>query len=117
MNSDATLYSIPVTTLEDTTDTLDQYRGKVLLLVNVASKCGFTPQYAGLEELYRAYRDRGLVVLGFPGNQFLWQEPGTADDIQATCSVRYRVTFPVFAKVNPDPLRWSRYLRIALLIY
>jgi glutathione peroxidase len=99
MNSDATLYSIPVTTLDGTTDTLDQYRGKVLLIVNIASRCGFTPQYAGLEELYRTYRDRGLMILGFPCNQFLWQEPGTADDIQSTCSVRYGVTFPIFAKV------------------
>lgn len=100
MSSDAEIYTIPVTTLDGATETLSQYREKVLLIVNVASKCGFTPQYAGLEELFRTYRDGGLVVLGFPCNQFLWQEPGTADDIRATCSVRYGVTFPVFAKVH-----------------
>lgn len=100
MDPNTTLYTIPVTTLDGAADTLDRYRGKILLVVNVASKCSFTPQYAGLEELYRTYRDRGLVVLGFPCNQFLWQEPGTAEDIQSTCSVRYGVTFPVFAKVS-----------------
>jgi glutathione peroxidase len=100
MNSGSTLYTIPVTTLDGATGTLDQYRGQVLLIVNVASRCGFTPQYAGLEELHRTYSGRGLVVLGFPCNQFLWQEPGTADDIRATCSVRYNVTFPVLAKVR-----------------
>lgn len=100
MDVSATLYSIPVTTLDGKTATLDQYRGKVLLVVNVASQCGFTPQYTGLEELYRTYRDRGLIVLGFPCNQFLRQEPGTADEIQETCSVRFGVTFPLFAKVD-----------------
>jgi glutathione peroxidase len=113
MNSNTMPYTIPVTKLDGTTDTLEQYRGKVLLIVNVASQCGFTPQYAGLEELYRIYRDRGLVVLGFPCNQFLWQEPGTAEDIQATCSVRYGVTFPVFAKVHvngPDAHPLYHYL-------
>lgn len=92
------LYDIPVTAADGTATTLAEHRGKVLLVVNVASKCGFTPQYAGLEALYQKYRDRGLVVLGFPCNQFLWQEPGAADAIRA-CGVRYGVTFPVFAKV------------------
>ncbi|WP_088257067.1 glutathione peroxidase [Fimbriiglobus ruber] len=100
MTNPPTIYDIPVTRLDGTTTTLNEYRGKVLLVVNLASKCTFTPQYAGLEELYRTYRDRGLVILGFPCNQFLWQEPGTADDIRATCSLRYGVTFPVFAKVK-----------------
>ena len=109
MDTAATLYSIPVTTLDGRTVTLEQFRGKVLLVVNVASQCGYTPQYAGLEELYRTYSDRGLVVLGFPCNQFLWQEPGSADDIQATCSVRFGVTFPLFSKIlvngsNTHPL-------------
>ncbi|MGL6095940.1 MAG: glutathione peroxidase, partial [Fimbriiglobus sp.] len=73
---------------------------KVLLIVNVASRCGFTGQYAGLEAVYRQYKDRGLVVLGFPCNQFLGQEPGTDADVQQFCSLKYDVTFPMFAKVN-----------------
>jgi glutathione peroxidase len=79
---------------------LAELRGRVLLVVNTASKCGFTPQYAGLEELYRAYRDRGLTVLGFPSNQFGAQEPGTVGEIGAFCQRNYGVTFPVFAKVD-----------------
>ncbi len=94
------IFDIPVTTLDGSTQTLESYRGKVLLIVNVASKCSFTPQYAGLEELHRKYADRGLAVLGFPCNQFLSQEPGTADDIKQFCSLKYDVTFPVFAKVD-----------------
>jgi glutathione peroxidase len=94
------LYNIPVTGIDGSTHTLAEYRGKVLLIVNVASKCGFTPQYAGLEELYRTYKDRGFVVLGFPCNQFLRQEPGSSTDIRQFCSLNYNVTFPVFAKVN-----------------
>jgi glutathione peroxidase len=96
----AEIYDIPVTALDGTARTLAEYRGKVLLVVNVASKCGFTPQYAGLEALYREYKDRGLVVLGFPCNQFLSQEPGTDADIKQFCSTKYDVTFPVFAKVD-----------------
>ena len=79
---------------------LAQYRGKVLAIVNTASKCGFTPQYAGLEELYRQYKDRGVVVLGFPCNQFGGQEPGTEVQISQFCEVNYGVTFPIFAKVD-----------------
>jgi len=79
---------------------LAQYRGKVLVIVNTASQCGFTPQYAGLEELYRAYKDRGVVVLGFPCNQFGGQEPGTEAEIAQFCALRYGVTFPLFAKVE-----------------
>ena len=94
------LFEIPVTALDGTAQTLEPYRGKVLLIVNVASKCSFTKQYAGLEELSRKFADRGLVVLGFPCNQFLSQEPGTAADIQQFCSLKYDVTFPVFAKLN-----------------
>ena len=76
------------------------YRGKVVLAVNVASKCGFTPQYSGLEQLHRTYHDRGLVVLGFPCNQFGDQEPGTEQEISAFCRVNYDVTFPIFSKVE-----------------
>ncbi len=94
------LFEIPVTALDGTTQTLEQYRGKVLLVVNVASKCVFTSQYAGLEAVYRKYADRGLVVLGFPCNQFNHQEPGTEADIKQFCSLKYDVTFPVFAKLN-----------------
>lgn len=94
------LYDIPLTTIDGQQTTLAPYRGKVLLIVNVASKCGFTPQYAGLEELYRKYKDRGLVVLGFPCNQFMWQEPGDGAAIQSFCSLKYNVTFPIFAKVS-----------------
>jgi glutathione peroxidase len=79
---------------------LAQFQGKVALIVNVASRCGFTPQYAGLEALYNKYRDRGFVVLGFPANNFLWQEPGSNQAIQEFCSTRYHVTFPMFAKVS-----------------
>jgi glutathione peroxidase len=79
---------------------LDAYRDKVLLIVNTASQCGFTPQYEGLEALYRDYRDRGLVVLGFPCNQFGEQEPGDAAEIANFCKLTYDVTFPMFAKVD-----------------
>ncbi len=95
-----TLYDIPVTTIDGTEATLADYRGQVLLIVNVASKCGFTPQYAGLEALYRRYRDRGFSVLGFPCDQFAHQEPGDEAEIRSFCSLTYDVTFPLFAKVE-----------------
>jgi glutathione peroxidase len=94
------LYDIPVTSIAGTAGTLAPYRGRVLLVVNVASRCGFTPQYAGLEKLYRDHRDRGLTVLGFPCDQFLHQEPGDEAEIAAFCSRKYDVTFPLFAKVR-----------------
>ncbi len=79
---------------------LADYKGKVVLIVNTASKCGFTPQYAGLESLYEKYKDRGLVILGFPCNQFGAQEPGTADQIQEFCQLNYGVKFPMFGKID-----------------
>ena len=96
----ASLYDISVKTIGGETQSLDVYRGRTLLIVNVASQCGFTPQYAGLEALYRKYKAQGLVVLGFPCNQFGRQEPGTEADIQQFCSTTYDVTFPMFAKVD-----------------
>ncbi len=79
---------------------LGDYRGKALLIVNVASRCGYTPQYEGLQALYAKYRDQGLVVLGFPANNFLGQEPGTNEEIKSFCSTKYGVTFPMFAKIS-----------------
>jgi glutathione peroxidase len=94
------LYTIPVTTIDGRETTLEPYRGQTLLIVNVASQCGFTPQYAGLEAMYRRYKSRGLVVLGFPCDQFGHQEPGTEDEIRQFCSLAYDVTFPMFAKID-----------------
>ena len=94
------LYSISLTAPDGTETTLDEHRGKVLLLVNTASKCGFTPQYQGLEDLYRRYKERGFTVLGFPCNQFGKQEPGSDSDIQAFCTLNYGVSFPVYAKLD-----------------
>jgi len=79
---------------------LETYRGSVVLVVNVASKCGFTPQYEGLQQLNEKYRDRGLIILGFPANNFMKQEPGTNTEIKQFCTVNYGVTFPMFAKIS-----------------
>ena len=79
---------------------LDQYKGKALLIVNTASKCGFTPQYQGLEKLYGKFKDRGLEILGFPCNQFGHQEPGSSEEIQEFCSLNYGVSFPMFEKIE-----------------
>ncbi len=92
------LFELPLTTLAGEPTTLAAYRGHVLLIVNVASKCGLTPQYTALEALYQQYKDRGLVVLGFPANDFAGQEPGTDAEIAAFCSTEYPVTFPLFSK-------------------
>jgi len=94
------LYDIPVTTPDGQPTTLAPWRGKVLLIVNVASQCGFTPQYTGLEALHRTLGPRGFEVLGFPCNQFGEQEPGDAKEIAEFCSVNYDVTFPLFAKLE-----------------
>jgi glutathione peroxidase len=95
-----TLSDFTATTLTGEEQSLAEYAGRVVLVVNTASRCGFTPQYAGLEELYRDHRDDGFVVLGFPCNQFGSQEPGTEDEIGEFCQVNYGVTFPMFAKVD-----------------
>jgi glutathione peroxidase len=79
---------------------LDGYSGKVLLLVNVASKCGYTSQYRGLESVYMKYKEQGLVIMGFPANNFFWQEPGTNEEIKTFCTTKYNVTFPMFAKIS-----------------
>ncbi|PBC75688.1 glutathione peroxidase [Streptomyces sp. TLI_235] len=94
------LYDIPLRTLAGEPASLADYKGKALLLVNVASKCGLTPQYAGLERLQQRYADRGFTVLGFPCNQFLGQEPGSAEEIQTFCSTTYGVSFPLFEKLD-----------------
>jgi glutathione peroxidase len=93
-------YDFTATTIDGVEQSLSDYKDKVLLIVNVASKCGFTPQYAGLEELYRKHADNGLVVLGFPCDQFGHQEPGDEAEIKEFCSLSYDVTFPMFAKIE-----------------
>ena len=95
-----TIYDAPVRTLDGNPASLRDYEGKVLLIVNVASKCGLTPQYSGLEQLQEKFADRGFSVLGFPCNQFGGQEPGTAEEIQTFCSTSYGVTFPIFEKID-----------------
>ncbi len=95
-----TLYDIEATTIDGAPKKIGDYAGKAMLIVNVASRCGFTPQYAGLEALYRKFADRGLVVLGFPCNQFGAQEPGSEKEIASFCSINYDVTFPMFAKID-----------------
>ena len=96
----ASVYHIPVKTIQGNEVDLSQYQGKVLLVVNVASKCGLTPQYEGLEKLYEAQKENGLEVLGFPANNFLAQEPGTDAEIQEFCSLTYDVKFPLFSKIS-----------------
>jgi len=94
------IYDFQVKTIDGQTQPLAEYRGQALLVVNVASHCGFTPQYTGLEALYRRHRDQGFAVLGFPCDQFLNQEPGDESEIKNFCSLKYDVTFPLFAKVK-----------------
>ena len=95
-----TLLSIPCTTIKGEQKTLADYAGKAVLVVNTASKCGFTPQYEGLEALWRKYQDRGFEVIAFPCNQFGAQEPGNAEEIANFCSLKYDVTFPLMAKIE-----------------
>ncbi len=94
------VFDLAVTTIDGRQQTLTEYHGQVLLIVNVASQCGFTPQYAGLEELYRKFKPSGFAVLGFPCDQFGHQEPGSEAEIQQFCSTKYNVSFPLFAKIK-----------------
>jgi glutathione peroxidase len=96
----STVYDFTASLLDGSNKSLADFSGKVLLVVNTASKCGFTPQYEGLEELYRKYQSQGFVVLGFPCNQFGGQEPGDAAEIARFCSLTYDVTFPMFSKID-----------------
>lgn len=94
------IYDFSAKTIQGEEKSLADYKGDAVLIVNTASKCGFTPQYKGLEELYQTYKDRGFVVLGFPCNQFNSQEPGTEEEISEFCQVNYGVSFPMFSKVD-----------------
>jgi glutathione peroxidase len=100
MTADRSIYGIELPLLNGEAGRLADYEGRVVLAVNVASKCGFTPQYAGLQRLYETYSDRGFTVLGFPSNQFMGQEPGSAEQIAEFCSLNYGLTFPLYAKLD-----------------
>lgn len=100
LSAASSIHEFTLNSIDGQPASLAQFKGKVVLIVNVASKCGYTPQYEGLEALYRTYKDRGFVVLGFPANNFLWQESGTNEEIKAFCTRKYSVTFPMFAKVS-----------------
>jgi glutathione peroxidase len=108
------IYDAKLKNIDGKETSLKVYEGKVLLIVNVASKCGYTPQYAGLEAVWRKYKDRGLVVLGFPCNQFGGQEPGTNEDIKKFCSSQYEVSFPLLDKIEVNgPQRHPLYTKLA----
>ncbi|MRN51783.1 glutathione peroxidase [Paenibacillus monticola] len=94
------IYDFEANTLRGEEESLSKYKGKVLLVVNTASKCGFTPQYKGLQEVYEKFKDRGFEVLGFPSNQFAGQEPGESEDIAEFCEINYGVTFPMYEKID-----------------
>ncbi len=112
--SAAGLENIPVKDIDGKATSLKAFDGKVLLIVNVASKCGYTPQYKGLETIYEKYKDKGLVVLGFPCNQFGAQEPGSNEEIKQFCSAKYNVTFPMFDKIDVNgPNRHPLYVALA----
>jgi len=95
-----TIYDFTVEDIDGNPVSLGDYEGKVVLVVNTASKCGFTPQYEGLQKLYETYQDRGFVILGFPSNNFMGQEPGSEEEIKQFCSLNYNVSFPMFAKIS-----------------
>lgn len=99
-SAETSLYSFTVTDIEGKPVALESFKGRVVLVVNTASRCGLTPQYEGLQALYEKYRDRGLVILGFPANNFRSQEPGTDEEIKTFCSTKYGVTFPMFSKIS-----------------
>jgi glutathione peroxidase len=108
------IYNVPVKDIDGKATSLKPYQGKVLLIVNVASKCGYTPQYAGLEALQKKYEDKGFTVLGFPCNQFGGQEPGTGEQIKQFCTSKYHVTFPMFEKIEVNgPNRHALYVMLA----
>jgi glutathione peroxidase len=112
--SAGSLQDIPIKDIDGKETSLKAYEGKVLLIVNVASKCGLTPQYKALEALYQKYKDKGFVVLGFPCNQFKEQEPGTNEEIKQFCSTKYQVTFPLFDKLDVNgPKRHPLYVALA----
>ncbi len=100
LNMESKFYSFTMNDIDGNPMSLSQYQGKVLLVVNVASKCGFTKQYAGLQQLYEKYKDQGFVILGFPANNFLRQEPGTDSEIKSFCTTKFNVTFPMFSKIS-----------------
>ena len=112
--SAGSIQDIPLKDIDGKDTSLKPYQGKVVLIVNVASRCGYTPQYKGLEAVYEKYKDKGLVVLGFPCNQFGAQEPGTAQEIKEFCSSKYNVTFPMFSKIDVNgPNRHPLYIALA----
>lgn len=94
------IYQFTATNIKGVDEALEQYKGKVVLIVNTASKCGLTPQFEGLEALYESYQDKGLVILGFPCNQFAGQDPGSSEEIQEFCQMNYGVSFPMFEKID-----------------
>jgi glutathione peroxidase len=96
----SSIYDFTLKDIDHKEVNLGQYRGKVVLVVNVASRCGYTPQYEGLQKVYLKYKDRGFVILGFPANNFMAQEPGTDEEIKTFCSTKYNVTFPIFSKIS-----------------
>lgn len=96
----SSIYDFSLKDIDHKEVNLSQYRGKVVLVVNVASRCGYTPQYEGLQKVYLKYKDRGFVILGFPANNFMGQEPGTDEEIKTFCSAKYNVTFPIFSKIS-----------------
>jgi glutathione peroxidase len=96
----SSIYDFTLKDIDHKEVNLGQYRGKVVLVVNVASRCGYTPQYEGLQKVYLKFKDRGFVILGFPANNFMAQEPGTDEEIKTFCSTKYNVTFPIFSKIS-----------------